>query len=544
MHMLHSPIKFRRLLECRSDLYKIIAVYILSIVFIVCAAHGLRGSDQYWYVSDVETLTTGEEPTTNHYFAGPLLRSQVKSFTEAPANYFLHNGPILAFVKRINTLPGAATSAYQGWIFLNLLCHLIVALSLYSICRKLAIYPLEITSLYLLSPIAIWQSSNILAEVFLSSLLAVIVACFVQLHFRVPPETGVVPDQKSNRLWPVSVLILAVCFATGVLSHPLFLILACFYFIFLIYGAFHSKLSLVSSSHSVSWFKEHFLVQIVAAVLFIIVVFVLSTQTKKWFPTMYQGSILEFKVRALPHVSSMLLYQSFELQTLNLQIVLQKMLFAVKTHFLAVSLAPFTAITNLGLLSYLFLCLTRFRKYSLLLLTFGVIYTTYAAMLVLHTFRFGYVQIIAIVSFVTIAIFVKEFRLKKIFARFAIIAALGLCIALNLYLVVKSRSDSDLDASRHQQYVELFQDISESAKVMIIHPAKNKQIIPYALRPRKVLEVNLQLIESESIERLIELFQPDYILSDNDPNLPGVGSFQKLYQVEEGKFGKMALYRI
>jgi len=74
-------------------LLALIVAFTVSIALIIYATNGVRGTDQYWYLADVSTLSAGNPPTTNLYYPGQLLR---KSGAEELPNYFLHNGPMLA----------------------------------------------------------------------------------------------------------------------------------------------------------------------------------------------------------------------------------------------------------------------------------------------------------------------------------------------------------------------------------------------------------------------------------------------------------------
>ena len=135
------------------------------LVLVWYGAAGLRGTDQYWYVADVEKLVNNEPLSTNTYFPGVMLRSNVV----LDDNPILHNSPMLYVVAFV----ASALPVYESWIAVNLALHIFVAICIYSLSRKYTRADLAavVTAFYLLSPIAIWQTINPLLEMYYAGLV-------------------------------------------------------------------------------------------------------------------------------------------------------------------------------------------------------------------------------------------------------------------------------------------------------------------------------------------------------------------------------------
>jgi hypothetical protein len=155
------------------------ALALLLIFACVLASSGhTRGSDQFWYVADVESLVRGQHVTNNIYPAnlatpGPL------------PGPFVHNNITLHFVVPLATLLGG----HWGWLATNLMCTvgsaLLVFLSLRQVSVRVAAL---VASLFLLLPLTVWLTCNALSEpiyVFL-----VTVCLFVWLQAKQPLGQG------------------------------------------------------------------------------------------------------------------------------------------------------------------------------------------------------------------------------------------------------------------------------------------------------------------------------------------------------------------
>jgi len=173
---------------------------------------GVRGSDQYWYLSDTETLVSGSSPHTNTVFSGMLLRQTIPN----PETFFVHNGPLL----HLNAAIGRVTGAFHAWKITNLAFFLIAALFTGFLVKQLCDtrYACLAVSLYLLTPIHNWLAGNLLQETFYSAITAVL-SFLIVVRFN---------DSRWGWLLPPVLFI-------GTLAHPMYPLLGviiCGYLLF------------------------------------------------------------------------------------------------------------------------------------------------------------------------------------------------------------------------------------------------------------------------------------------------------------------------
>jgi len=111
-----------------------------------------RGTDQYWYIADAESLAHGIHTTNNVYPAnvtGPL-----------PASFIHNNVAIYAAVPLASVLGGQ-----RGWIATNLICTIGSALIVFLLLRSRSVRVAAlIATLFLLLPLTVWLTCNTLTE--------------------------------------------------------------------------------------------------------------------------------------------------------------------------------------------------------------------------------------------------------------------------------------------------------------------------------------------------------------------------------------------
>ena len=130
-----------------------LALLVISACVFASSSH-TRGTDQFWYVADVESLVRGQHVTNNIFPAnlatpGPL------------PGRFLHNSIALYMVAPLAALWGGQ----RGWLATNLLCTyglgLIVFVSLREVSTRAAAL---VASVFLLLPMTVWLTCNALSE--------------------------------------------------------------------------------------------------------------------------------------------------------------------------------------------------------------------------------------------------------------------------------------------------------------------------------------------------------------------------------------------
>ena len=172
--------KIRKSLNQRRLFTKVEVILILVIISIFIfliywgSSSGVRGTDQYWYLADAESLINGQGVQTNNIY--PV--SVYKEIQPIPRP-FVHNILNLYFV----ILPGIFFGAYTGFIIMNILCSFLTAFFIY---KTIIIYTkyqaaLLISLLYLLLPITVWQTTQLLAEASIAPLVALLMLLYAKI---------------------------------------------------------------------------------------------------------------------------------------------------------------------------------------------------------------------------------------------------------------------------------------------------------------------------------------------------------------------------
>ena len=154
----------------------LILVIISIFIFLIYwgSSSGVRGSDQYWYLADAESLINGQGVQTNIIYPVSVY-NEVRSIPRP----FVHNLLNLYFV----ILPGIFFGAYTGFIIMNILCSFLTAFFIY---KTIIIYTkyqaaLLISLLYLLLPITVWQTAQPLAEASIPPLVALLMLLYAKI---------------------------------------------------------------------------------------------------------------------------------------------------------------------------------------------------------------------------------------------------------------------------------------------------------------------------------------------------------------------------
>ena len=154
----------------------LILVIISIFIFLIYwgSSSGVRGTDQYWYLADAESLINGQGIQTNNIY--PV--SVYKEIQSIPRP-FVHNILNLYFA----ILPGIFFGAYTGFIIMNVLCSFLTSFFIY---KTIIIYTkyqpaLLISLLYLLLPITVWQTAQPLAEASIAPLVALLMLLYAKI---------------------------------------------------------------------------------------------------------------------------------------------------------------------------------------------------------------------------------------------------------------------------------------------------------------------------------------------------------------------------
>lgn len=142
----------------------------------VYGAAGPRGSDQFWYMSDVTTLIAGGAPYTNTAYPGTMIRERIP----ADATPFIHHTLPLYLAAALGMILGA----YAGWIVLTVLATLVAAWLVSRVVSRLVDEHAAIWTyvFFLFWPAVFWQSVNMLQEGFFVLFSAAAVYLFIGLR--------------------------------------------------------------------------------------------------------------------------------------------------------------------------------------------------------------------------------------------------------------------------------------------------------------------------------------------------------------------------
>ncbi|OED36857.1 hypothetical protein AB833_25970 [Chromatiales bacterium (ex Bugula neritina AB1)] len=450
---------------------------VVSILLIVHSASGVRGTDQYWYLADVEQLASNQPPITNLVYPGKILRDN----DGVSPNYFMHNGPMLHFAALLSRV----TSPYAAWISINLACHLLVALCIFAVTNVYTSkeFPYLLTSLYLLSPIAIWQTLNLLQEQFYAGILAL---CFMGYTYR---------------KYTTAHCTLVAALTIGIASHPLFGVLAFCYLIYFFITSFISKK------------PNKFLASILLTALFTSA----SLITPVLFPSSFQSDLSAIITSSIPGKTNMMWHYSNANIPVSADLLLDKLLYVLKNQLFSLRNSPLYLYTNIASLACLYLVIYRRRNYSTILIPCCLALAAYAAIVVLMQLQPRYQQIVAPASFITIGLLAHSLghRVPRHFYRLGTVALLIATTAVSVILAREARQQGVSEKIALDTLRNKLSSIPDDANVVIVD-TKHELKLSYALRPRKVMAVRTEFLNAESTEFALSVFEPEFLISSKE----------------------------
>jgi len=476
-----------------------------SMLLVWYSAVGVRGTDQYWYIADAFRLVNGEPLVTNTYFPGEILR---KGEVPSP-NYVHHNSPMLYLVAFFSS--ATSLSVYKSWISLNTFFHMVVAGSIYKIVGRYTDRntSLAATTLYVLSPIAIWQAVNPLLEMYFAALVASVLFCFT---FRV--HIG-------------AFLCLFLLLLLGVVSHPIFILPA------IAFGAF----ALYEKG------KSNKLFLLCGSVVYFAFVFLFLQKKGIWFPSSFQPGLRSIITSAVPNKSNMFWHYAETLPVINSEFMISKLVAAVKNHVMTLKYAPLYLFTNLAILLGVFLTVRRFGKWWPVLVPFGLFGCLYLAMIILQQNHPRYQQIVASVSFVFIGIGIYQIFGRAWLVRRSGVAvvALAMCFTagVSFYIANVARVEAITQKNEVETLREILKEYPEDSRFVGIN-VKPHNPFSYIISPRDMLFVRTDMLDQKGIEKAVGIFKPDYFLIKNgDYAVDG-----KLLEVwKSNRFGNISVFQ-
>jgi len=474
----------------------------LTLIYVSSSA-GLRGTDQYQYTADAETLRTNQPALTNLFFPAKIVRNQA---VHEETNYFSHNGPLLHIVAKSTR----SFNVQVTWVLLNCLFHLITASAIYAIarsCTNLSIASI-VTTLYIVSPIAFWQASNVLQEQFFGALIAL---CLIGYYFR-------------KNL--AATACLPLCYFIGSLSHP----------IFVLTGLLHG-LSLV-----VMFLMKRELCLTLIGLLTLVAIFVATTFGTQWFPTQFQPGMKEIITSAIPNYSNMVYHFQPVSPEITTELLLDKLVAAIQKQFFSVKNIPFFIFTNIAgfsLLVLLYWSLIQRRISFYVIAPLIILFGAYVGMIVLQQNHARFQQIISPATFLILALLIYQIRFNVVKPLvFVVFSFIAVDVVYAQYLrkqaVLQSKAISELSVQ--------LGSLPSDTKILSVD-VREHGALAYALRPKKVLTINTNLMDNDSILSAIELFDANIILIKGNNELLLSEGLSLQSEIDSPHFGKLKLYQ-
>ena len=454
----------------------LICALVLSVVFIALGAQGVRGTDQYNYLADTQTVLTGQAPVTNLLFPAKIIR---EADNPTPAG-FHHNGPPIYVAAWL----GKWFGAYHGWILMNILSHLVVAACLWVMLR--AHTSLRITqwacSIYLVSPSAIWLGINVLQEMFFAALVALVLVGFTHRTRLLGLLTGI-----------------AALFV-GVLSHPMFLPVALLF-------AFYLVIESVMARRFAG-------VGVFAGVGLAVGSFYLSTLKGVIFPSSFQPNLSAIITSSIPGESNMYWHYSLEQRAVTAELLMTKLQAAAQRHFFSLKEAPFYAYTNLAVIGLVYIAWRHVKSSWQLMLPLLVFLGLYASMIVLQQNQPRYQQIVAAASFVAIGF--AWYRSGMKLPTYFLVALLIGNVSIAGYLSLSAARDASREQTRLTALSAQLQEagLPLTARVAIFDLSPHSPMA-ITLKPRPVLSVRTDMMESDAVSEAVARFQPTHLILDS-----------------------------
>ncbi len=468
---------------------------------------GVRGTDQYWYLGDVETLADQNPAVTNIVYPGKLLR---EAGSDSSANYFMHHGPFIlvaAFFAQFS-------NPYSSWMWLNFVSHIAVALAIFFVCRTHTQTPIAgwVTALYLVSPIALWQSLNMLQEQLYAGCLAVCLAGFAY---------------RANLLGQVA---LVAALTIGTLSHPLFFLLANCYLVYL------ALLLLKAPQYG----------RVLGLVTVALIFYAAQAFKGVLFPSSFQPDLQSIIAGAVPGVSNMLWHQSDSLDPVSLSLLLDKLRFAVHAHFLQPRNWPLYLYTNLAIVGGLYLFVLRLRVYREILFAACLCLGAYVGLLVLMQTQVRYQQIVAVATFVIIGLTASDLRhlVRPWQAKTLGVVLLGLNVGIASAMAVKARNEAQSESEDLAVARASFAEFPADARFLLLDVSLEAELrLSYALRPRETLIIKSKFLSPTGLQSAVSIFGPDYVVMDEMDAAVLFARGAVLKKIETGTMGDFFIFR-
>ncbi len=469
---------------------------IYAICVLAVIAHGLllwwsnagpRGSDQFWYLADVETLVRGGPPISTTHFPAPLLRDP-----DSPVlRFFAHNTLVLHAVKPLATVFGA----HNGWLLLNWLSTLGAAGLVLATVRRFVGDGWGALSFaaYLLMPISFWQSANTLQE----SAFGLISALLTY---------GLVTTRSSLRRY---VLFSAIA-TVAILCNPIYLIVAIGFPLVALWECRARRPAIILYA----------LIGLTAAAY-------VYTNKLSWLPESFQPGLRAIIVNSVPGMSNMEWFHRVEPHPVTAELLWRKIRAAFVVQAPTSRQAVFYLPVQLTVLFAIGLAhlTARDRGGKRLLLGAVVLFSLYWVVAFLHVNQARYAMFflpaVLAAAVVGLGRAVSSSVARRIVPTLCVFALLGM-VGVDVVLARHIRG-SGIDTATAMRDIETaLDDLGADVPVIIEAPTSRCLMIAYALRPRPCLFLLVGYLSDDQLRTVTDRFGAQAVICSGHSTLPQV----------------------
>jgi|GEM_PF-4688855 len=516
------------------------AAVLLALVLVVYAAEGPRGTDQYWYIADVQTLAAGREPLSNTWFPMGLLRAEADATTySAP---FYHNGPLLHLAAALERRLPIGT--YAIWLTINALCLLITVWVVWQwLRRRVGLEVAGWTAAFAaIAPVTYWQIANVLRETWFGALSASAIALF----FFVPPRRRVLAEPA-----------LAFTLALGALAHPMFLIL----------------LVLLIGVRAYQWLRRRSAARLATILPGLIAVLVVRSVAERWFPSSFQPDLTSIIVSAIPRGTNMAWHFSDVQATLDARFLTTKLVEALRQQFVRPSSALIYLPVNAALLAWVALMIVAAQRawrertgpapsgHSAIddpqtraidtdqrgvpplftLMVLGTFLGLYTAIVWLQQNHMRFQQLIAPASFILIGHAMHAFVPRRALV-WLMTPLLVVCLIVSTLMARQLLAESVTEARDRDAVAAALPELGAQDRVLFVDH-KRHDPLSFLLRPTPALFIRSSLISDASAREAIARFDPS-VLVTREPALPyGLEGFERTRTLHTDSFDTLVVWQ-
>ncbi|MEE9294702.1 MAG: hypothetical protein V3W34_07060 [Phycisphaerae bacterium] len=489
--------------------YAGITLAFLAITLYACS--GPRGSDQFWYLGETITLMAGEPPLSNTIFPGPLLRGEFV----VEKNYFNHHTLVSYLVLPFATWLGA----YRGWIAFNIVSVLTAGALIAVGLRRLATHWVALIGygVFLLLPVTIWQTANMLQEAAFCMITALLSVLYVF-------------GERSQLRW----IVLFAVSAAAVLCHPLYLPLAAILPVLFLWR----QRSALTTGHFV-----------LAGMALGVVVF-LQTMKSGWFPSIFQPSFTAMVLSAIPGRGNMEWHYRVELPALTPGLMISKVVDALKCQLALRPAAVFFWPTNVMLLGSVLLIRRRGEhpKTARLVSATVAFIALFALLVCLHQNQFRFSLIITPAILMSTAVYTHRAftsaRGRQGAAGLLATVLLGFA-AIDVALARHLRRDGTQAAMTIESIRRQTEGLGDDQRIVIEASSSSEPLmLAYALRPRQCLILKRGYLSPQMVQRLLASFAPRVLFCRPNSDLPEQAGAIRLEADWPGQYREFKAYEI